>query len=827
MIDKKNLSERDICTKFITPALENARWNKQTQILEEVGFTDGKIIVRGKMTARGARKRADYILYYKPNMAIAIIEAKDNKHMVGAGIQQALDYAESLDILFVFSSNGDGFLFHDKTVTDANLPNEQVKIETYIALEDFPTPEQLWEKYKRFKGIVTDEVEKVIIQDYYFDGSGRKPRYYQQIAINRTVEAVAKGDKRVLLVMATGTGKTYTAFQIIHRLWKSGAKKRILFLADRNNLIDQTRRGDFKYFKDKMTIIKKKVVEENGKNKLVSNKKRGIDSSDKAYEIFLGIYQGLTNSDIGIEDAYKDFSPDFFDLIIIDECHRGSAKEDSAWRSILDYFKNATQIGLTATPKEDHVTSNADYFGKAIYTYSLKKGIDDGFLAPYRVIRVGLNIDLEGWRPPKGFLDKDGKPVEDRIYNRKDFDKKIVIAERRKLAAKKITELLKGTDKFSKTIVFCCDIEHANGMRTAIANENIDLVAANHKYVMQITGDNEEGKMELDNFINPEEKYPVIATTSELMTTGVDAQTCKVIVLDTNIESMTKFKQIIGRGTRINEEFGKMYFTILDFRNATDLFADKEFDGDPIRIKPVTEEEDLSLVVIEEEENTITCVDEITGEEIKFQKATIRYPSGERPDGTWVAKEPKAKIYVNGIDVAILSEREMYYDKNGALITISLKDHSREIIKEKFASLDDFLIKWNSTDKKEAIIAELQEQGVLVEALMEAVEKKLDLFDLICHIAYDKPPLTRKERANNVKKRNYFTRYGEQSRKVLEALLDKYADEGIENIESIEVLRVNPFNEFGSPLEIINGFGSKEKYLQAVKELEIELYKTA
>jgi type I restriction enzyme R subunit len=819
-MDKKTLSERDICTKFITPALENAKWDKQTQILEEVGFTDGKIIVRGKLTARGAKKRADYILYHKPNMAIAIIEAKDNKHTVGAGIQQALDYAESLDILFVFSSNGDAFLFHDKTVTDGN-------IETEIALEDFPTPEQLWEKYKIFKGIGTADAERVISQDYYFDGSGRKPRYYQQIAINRTVEAVAKGENRVLLVMATGTGKTYTAFQIIHRLWKSGAKKRILFLADRNNLIDQTRRGDFKYFKDKMTIIKKKVVEENGKEKLVSNKKRGIDSSDKAYEVFLGIYQGLTNSDIGIEDAYKDFSPDFFDLIIIDECHRGSAKEDSAWRSILDYFKNATQIGLTATPKEDNVTSNSDYFGKPIYTYSLKKGIDDGFLAPYRVIRVGLNVDLEGWRPPKGFLDKDGNPVEDRIYNRKDFDKKIVIEERRKLVAKKITELLKGTDKFSKTIVFCCDIEHASGMRTAIANENADLVAANHKYVMQITGDNDEGKMELDNFINPEEKYPVIATTSELMTTGVDAQTCKVIVLDANIDSMTKFKQIIGRGTRINEEFGKMYFTILDFRNATDLFADKEFDGDPIRVKPVTEDEDLSLVVIEEEENTMTCIDEITGEEIKFQKASIRYPDGRKSDGTYIAREPRAKVYVNGIDVAILSEREMYYDKNGQLITVSLKDHTKEIIKGKYASLEDFLNKWNSTDRKEAIISELQEQGVLVEALMEAVEKNLDLFDLICHVAYDKPPLTRKERANNVKKRNYFTKYGEQSRKVLEALLDKYADEGIENIESIEVLRIKPFDEFGSPIEIIKQFGSKEKYFEAIKELEFELYKSA
>jgi type I restriction enzyme R subunit len=633
-MSKKSLSERDICTKFITPVLENAKWDKQTQILEEVSFTDGKIIVRGKLTARGSRKRADYILYYKPNIAIAIIEAKDNNHSIGAGMQQALNYSESLDIPFVFSSNGDGFLFHDKTVKDA-------PIETEISLEEFPSPELLWEKYKNFKGINTKETEKIIVQDYFFDGSGRRPRYYQQIAINRTVEAIAKGQNRVLLVMATGTGKTYTAFQIIHRLWKSGAKKRILFLADRNNLIDQTRRGDFKHFKDKMTIIKKKVIEENGKEKMVSNKKRGIDSSDKAYEIFLGIYQGLTNSDIAIEDAYKDFSSDFFDLIVVDECHRGSAKDDSAWRAILDYFKNATQIGLTATPKEDNITSNSDYFGNAIYTYSLKKGIDDGFLAPYRVIRVGLNIDLEGWRPPKGFLDKEGNVVEDRIYNRKDFDKKIVIDERRKTVAKKITELLKGIDPFSKTIVFCCDIEHASGMRTAIANENTALVAENYKYVLQITGDNAEGKMELDNFISPEEKYPVIATTSELMTTGVDAQTCKVIVLDTNIESPTKFKQIIGRGTRINEEFGKLFFTILDFRNATDLFADKDFDGDPIRVKPVSEDEDLSLVVIEEEENTMTCLDEITGEEIKFQKATIRYPDGSKPNGPYISKDPR------------------------------------------------------------------------------------------------------------------------------------------------------------------------------------------
>jgi type I restriction enzyme R subunit len=816
-MDKKSLSERDICTKFITPALETAKWDKQTQFLEEVYFTDGKIYVRGKLTARGKAKRADYILYYKPNIPIAIIEAKDNNHSVRAGIQQALDYATILDIPCVFSSNGDGFLFHDRTAKDGN-------IETEFDLDNFPTPEQLWEKYKTYKGIATPEAEKVAAQDYYFDGSGKKPRYYQQIAINRTVEAIAKGQNRVLLVMATGTGKTYTAFQIIHRLWKAGAKKRILFLADRNNLIDQTRRGDFKHFKDKMTIIKKKVVEDNGKEKLISTKKRGIDSSDKAYEVFLGIYQGLTNSDEQIEDAYKDFSPDFFDLIVVDECHRGSARDDSAWRAILQYFNKATQIGLTATPRETDTISNSEYFNDAIYTYSLKQGIDDGFLAPYRVVRIGLNVDLEGWRPEEGKLDKDGNPVEDRIYNRRDFEKTIVIDERTDTVAKKISEFLKGYDRYAKTIVFCADIDHAERMRSALQNHNADIAAANPKYVMQITGDNDEGKRELDNFINPEEKFPVIATTSELMTTGVDAQTCKVIVLDSNINSMTKFKQIIGRGTRINEEYGKLYFTILDFRNATDLFADRDFDGDPIRIKPVTEETDLGGIIDEEEENDGPIIDGETGEEILVTPPVIRTP----PEGPGVGPPtPRQKIYVNGVEVSVLVSRELYFDQNGRPITVSLKDHTKEIIKGKFACLDDFLNKWNHTERKEAIIEELKQQGVLVEALMEAVENNCDLFDLICHIAYDQPPLTRKERADNVKKRNYFTKYGDQSRKVLEALLDKYADEGIENIESIEVLKVKPLTEFGSPVEIIKEFGSKDNYLKAVKELETELYKTA
>jgi type I restriction enzyme R subunit len=803
-MSKKELSERDICTKFITPALEKSGWNKLTQLLEEVSFTDGKIYVRGKLTARGTQKRADYILYYKPNIPIAIIEAKDNKHSVRAGIQQALDYARILDIPCVFSSNGDGFLFHDRTATDSN-------IETEIDIDNFPTPDQLWEKYKRYKGIETPAAEKIASQEYFFDGSGRKPRYYQQIAINRTVEAIAKGQNRILLVMATGTGKTYTAFQIIHRLWKSGAKKRILFLADRNALINQTKRGDFKHFKDKMTVVKNRQI-------------------DKSYEIYLALYQGLSGSDEDA-DVYKQFSPDFFDLIVIDECHRGSTKEDSSWREILTYFKKATHIGLTATPKETETASNSEYFGDPVYTYSLKQGIDDGFLAPYRVVRVTLNVDAEGWRPDQGKTDKAGFEIEDRIYNRRDFDRNLVIEERTDAVAKKLTEFLKGYDRFAKTIVFCVDIDHAERMRTALARHNADLVAENYKYIMQITGDNDEGKRELDNFTSPEEKYTVIATTSELMTTGVDAQTCKVIVLDSNINSMTKFKQIIGRGTRINEEFGKLYFTILDFRNATDLFADTAFDGDPIRIKPVLEETDLGAIIEEEENclnhdlNDLFDYPEFINEEFQniLNEPKTPYNVFTKSNGTQL----RQKIYVNGVDVSVLISRELYFDQHGRPITISLKDHTREIIKEKFASLSDFISRWNDTDRKEAIIAELQDQGVMVEALYEAVDKQVDLFDLICHVAFDQPPLTRKERANNVKKRNYFTKYGDQAKKVLEALLDKYADEGIANIESIEVLRVNPFDEFGSPTEIINEFGSKDKYLQAVKELEIELYKTA
>jgi len=791
MPSKKDLSERDICTKFITPNIISSGWNIKTQLREEVTFTAGRIYVKGKLYARGKKKRADYILYYKPNIPIAVIEAKDNNHSVRAGIQQALDYAQSLDIPFVYSSNGDAFFEHDKTKTSGVIEKE-------IPLNQFPSPEELWSRYKAYKGIDSTEIEETVAQDYFLDPLGHTPRYYQQIAINRTVEAIAKGQNRILLVMATGTGKTYTAFQIIWRLWKARKKKRILFLADRNALIDQTKRNDFKHFKDKMTVIKKHTI-------------------NKAFEIYLALYQGIVNYNDD-KDAYKEFSREFFDLVIVDECHRGSAAADSAWREILEYFSSATHIGLTATPKETREVSNIDYFGEPIYTYSLKQGIEDGFLAPYKVVRISIDRDLEGWRPEQGKTDINGNIVEDRTYNIKDFDRNLVIEERTKLVAEKVTEFLKGTNRFDKTIVFCVDIDHAERMRTTLANLNADLVAENHKYVMQITGDNDEGKRELDNFINPDERYPVIATTSKLMTTGIDAQTCKLIVLDSNIQSMTEFKQIIGRGTRIKEEYGKYFFTIMDFRNVTRLFADKNFDGEPVKIYEPKENE---TVVPPDDDEDFEITDDINDEDKLEFKSTYQ----DDEEGRENIFEQRSKIYVNEVEVKVVNQRIQYLDGRGKLITESVNDYTKKTVLKNYRSLDDFLTKWNNTEKKEIIIKELEEQGIIFDALFEEVGKDFDPFDLICHTAFDMPPLTRKERVDNVKKRNYFTKYGDKARKVLESLLDKYENEGITNIESLEVLKLNPFTDIGSPIEIIKLFGSKEKYQEAVEELEQELYK--
>lgn len=794
-MNKTDLSERDICTKFITPSIVAAGWCVDTQVREEVSFTDGRIYVRGKIHARGAKKRADYILYYKPNIPIALIEAKDNKHTVGAGMQQALGYAKPLDIPFVFSSNGDGFLFHDSTVDSGEIEKE-------LPLDAFPSPEELWKRYKAHKGI-PDEAEPVVAQDYYSDGSTRSPRYYQQIAINRTVEAIARGEgnNRHLLVMATGTGKTYTAFQIIYRLWKSGMKKRILFLADRTALIDQTVRGDFRHFKEAMTVIKHKQI-------------------DTAYNIYLALYQGL--SDNNDTDAYKQFSPDFFDLVIVDECHRGSARDNSKWREILEYFDGATHVGLTATPKETKEVSSSEYFGDPLYTYSLKQGIDDGFLAPYKVIKVTLDIDAEGWRPPKDFKDKDGKLVEDRIYNRTDFDKHIIVEERRKLVAEKITEFLKGSDRFSKTIVFCVDIEHAEGMRRELANANADLVSDNSKYVMQITGDNEEGKRHLDAFISPTERYPVIATTSKLMTTGVDAQTCKLIVLDSNIGSMTEFKQIIGRGTRINEDFGKHYFTIMDFRNVTALFADKDFDGDPVRVKEASQDDDISDT--DEETDDQAIIDPLTGEEPDFpepEKPNINLGEDPEPYGK------KHKVTVKGVEVTIIKERVQYMGEDGKIITESLRDYTRKSVLNSYSSLDSFLNSWKQADRKRAIVEELEEHGVIFAALNEEIGSAFDPFDLICHVAFEQKPLTRKERADQVKKRDYFTKYGDLARQVISALLDKYADTGTFDMESRAILTMDPLNKIGTAKEIINAFGGPAAYDEAIHSLTDELYQSA
>jgi len=800
MSNKKDLSERDICTQFILPALVKAGWNVEKQIREEVFFTDGRIFVKGKKTVRGKRKRADFILYLKPNIPLAVIEAKDNNHSVGAGLQQALEYAEILDVPVAFSSNGDGFVRHDRSGFSAQIEKE-------LPLDAFPSSAELWKMYKKYKKIETPEQEEIASFDYFFDGSGRAPRYYQQIAINRTVEAVARGQNRILLVMATGTGKTYTAFQIIYRLWKNGRKKRILFLADRNVLIDQTRRNDFKHFKDRMTVIKRKKI-------------------DKAFEIYLALYQGLTNYNED-KDAYKEFSRDFFDLVVVDECHRGSAAADSAWRAILDYFRSATHIGLTATPRETREISNIEYFGEPIYTYTLRQGIGDGFLAPYKVLRVGFNIDLEGWRPETGKTDKDGIEVEDRIYNARDFDKNLVIDERTKLVAKKVSEYLRKTNRYDKTIVFCVDIEHAERMRQAIANENPDLTLENGKYVMRITGDDAQGKREVDNFINPEERYPVIATTSKLMTTGVDAQTCKLIVLDSNIGSMTEFKQIIGRGTRINEEYDKTSFAIMDFRNVTNLFADPAFDGDPVMIREVTGEDELTDQDIHPEEDR-EINDPETRQPVDFEEETPdEYSPPDIIQGGEIVSEPRQKVYVAGVDVSVLNERVQHLDVNGNLITESLKDYTKKGILQEFRSFDDFLARWNSAHKKKAIIEELESQGIIPENLMSGVKKDLDVFDLICHIAWDLPALTRRERAKNVKKRNYFTKYGEKARKVIDALLDKYADEGIENLEDLAILRIEPFNQIGTPTEIVQIFGGREQYLHVLEELEHELYTAA
>ena len=783
-MNKKDLSERDICSKYITPALQQSGWDLMNQVREEVTFTAGKIYIKGKKHARGKKKRADYILYYKKNIPLAIIEAKDNNHLPGDGIQQGLNYASILDVPFVFSSNGDSFIFHDKTISK----------EIEIDINNFPSPYDLWSKYKKFKNIKIDD-ERAITQDYFVESSNYELRYYQQIAINKSIENIVNNQKqRLLLVMATGTGKTQVAFQIIYRLWKSKQKKRILFLADRTSLIDQTMRNDFRHFKEAMTTIDSNNV-------------------SKAHNIYLALYQGLTGHS---DDLFKQFSKDFFDLIIVDECHRGSAREDSQWRKILDYFDNATHLGLTATPKETKEVSNTEYFGDPIYTYSLKQGIDDGFLAPYKVLKITLDVDTDGWRPPKDFKDKDGKLIEDRIYNRKDFDKNIVIEERRQAVAKKITEYLKVNGVYSKSIIFCVDIEHSEGMRTKLVNMNSDLVSENEKYITRITGDNDEAKVYLDEFIDPAERYPVIATTSKLMTTGIDSQTCKLIVLDTNIGSSTEFKQIIGRGTRVNEDYDKYFFTIMDFRNATSLFADKDFDGEPIRIKELSENDEIGE--FDEEIDIENIKDEETGEKISFDNS-----EDENKDNN---DEKKKKVFVDGVDVQIINERVQYIGLDGKLITENLINYSKRNILKKYQTLSVFLNEWNKTTQKEIIIKELESKGVFFENIKNIMGNNFDPFDLICHIAFDKKPLTRLERINNIKKRDYFTKYEKKARLVIEAILEKYSDGGILNYEDLSIINLDPINKVGTPVEIAEFFGGKESLFKVMNEISNQIYDT-
>ena len=781
-MNKKALTEADIRSKFITPALvgpDGSKWNLMTQLREEFYFTKGRVIVRGKIVERGAAKKADYILYLKPGLPIAVIEAKDNTFAVGAGMQQALAYAEILDLPFAYSSNGDAFLEHDRTGGADSVERE-------IPLGEFPSPEELWARYSKAKRY-TPAQQAIASQDYYDDASGKSPRYYQLIAINRTIDAIARGENRILLVMATGTGKTYTAFQIIWRLWKSGAKKRILFLVDRNILADQTKTNDFKPFGQALTKITNRTV-------------------DKAFEIYLALYQAVTGSD-DEQNIYKQFSPDFFDLIIVDECHRGSAAEDAHWRQVLEYFASATQIGMTATPKETERISNSEYFGGPIYTYSLKQGIDDGFLAPYKVVRIGIDRDLEGWRPEKGKTDRHGKLIEDREYNETDFDRNLILEQRTTLVGAKITEFLKATDRFSKTIVFCENIDHAERMRQALVNANADLAAANPRYVMRITGDNDEGKAQLDNFIDPESTFPVIATTSQLMSTGVDAQTCRLIVLDKRIQSMTEFKQIIGRGTRINEDYNKLFFTIMDFKRATVLFADPDFDGDPVQIYEPGPDDPP-----------------VPPETAPTDGAEPAAPEVEAPP--WV-REPTSKYVVADVTVRIVSERVQYLDANGRLITESLKDYTRTAVRKSYASLNAFLNAWSHADRKQALIDELACQGVFLDELADQLGRDLDVFDLICHVAFDQPPRTRRERADTVRKRNVFGKYGDKARAVLEALLDKYADAGLKSVESLEILKVDPLRSFGTPIEIVHLFGGKQNYLAAIHDLQTQIYQDA
>ena len=793
------LDEKDTRKKFITPAIRKAGWSLE-QIGEEIRFTEGEIQVRGKLVSRGDAKQADYVLYYKPNIPLAVVEAKSNKFNVGDGIQQALGYAETLDIQYVFSSNGDGFVFHDRT--GARKP-----MESNLKLEEFPSPRELWNSYSNWKDL-SPEAQKIVLQDYYEDGSGKMPRYYQMSAINATMEAIANGQKRILLVMATGTGKTYTAFQIIWRLWKAKRKKRILFLADRNVLVDQTKVNDFQPFGEAMVKL-------STRSKTIEKGKDGEVQIDTSSHVYLSLYQAITGSKEH-DKTFRLFSREFFDLIVIDECHRGSASKDSLWHEILEYFSSATQIGLTATPRETKYESNIGYFGTPLYTYSLKQGIQDGFLAPYRVVRVHIDLDIEGYRPEEGKVDQGGDLVEDRHYSSREFDRDLVIDERTKLVASKITAFLKGSgNRFQKSIIFCVDQEHASRMRQALINENADLCTSNSHYVMRITSHDDIGQQQLGNFMDPESHFPVLVTTSRLLSTGVDVQTCRLIVLDRDIGSMTEFKQIIGRGTRVHEATNKLFFTLIDFRGATSHFSDPDFDGDPVQIYDPKDDEPIHPPHWE-------SIDE---EASKLDQGDDEPADGVDNDSTDVT--PRKKIYIDGVDVSIIAERVKYLNKDGKLITESLKDFTKRELLKQFVSIDDFLNRWNQEKRKQVVLDEIERAGLPLDTVAKELAMDFDPFDLVCHIAFDVHPLTRHERAESLRRQNKFAEYSGTARKVLDALLDKYADEGILHLNDVQLLKIPPLNNIGTPLELIDAFGDKSSFEDAVAILQSSLYQQA
>lgn len=768
----KDLTEEDIKLRFITPALQKSDWDIHSQIRCEYYYTDGKINVRENVASRGKGKKVDYLLSYRSNMPIAIVEAKDNNVTVSHGIQQAIGYAVDLDIPFAYSSNGSGFYEHDRITGK----------EREINLDEFPTPDELWNRYKEEKNL-TEEETKIITQPYYYMSAFKTPRYYQRIAINKTVEAIARGQKRILLVMATGTGKTFTAFQIIHRLYSSGAKKKILYLADRNILIDQTMQNDFKPFQKVMTKIENRKM-------------------DSSYEIYMSLYHQLRSND---EEIYKQFKPDFFDLIVVDECHRSSARDDSNWHEILDYFSSATQIGMTATPKETNDISNIAYFGEPIYTYSLKDGIEDGFLAPYKVVKIGLDKDLEGYRPEKGKLDVDGYEVEDREYTVHDYDRKIVIDERTKVVAKRITEYLKATDRYARTIVFCVDTEHALRMRDALANENNDMMKVNPSYVVRITSNDDYGKTKLDDFIDSNTTYPVIATTSKLLSTGVDTKTVKLIVLDEEIQSMTEFKQIIGRGTRLLPNKGKEFFTIMDFRNNSEKFADPTFNGPA---------------------ESIINVDGGDLEDVKSPKEYgIDKIKPEIPINGAVDQEGFKKVYIKGVDVSILNETVKYYDADGKLITESIMEYSKKNLKRLYENHNGFEREWFRADSKKEFLEYLMSEGVMVDAVFDKVnDNNIDIFDILSNMAYDEEAITKEARIEKVKESSLANEYNDKQINVIDELLNVYKSKNIIELENIKLLEIKNFNKFGGLVPIINLFGGKDKYLGMVSKVEKLLY---